>query len=396
MNTKTTWLTPNLIGFGIASICSDASHEMVPLILPLFLSSLINPIEVPLYLGVITSLSSFTLSIVAFVAGKLTDRSYNRKRLIEIGYILEGLCIGLLGYATHWIQVAGGNALAWAGRGIIGSTRNASIAETTDPAYYGRAFGFRQAMDTLGSLIGPLIVYSLSGWPIQSLFFVTLVPATGALLAIVVFVSETPQVPQSSKKAATSSALPADFKLLLLALFLFSLGNFSKSLLILRAQTLLSPLHGSLNALSITTLLYSFRNIIQAIATYTMGSLSDRLGRTKLLALGGFLCFALMSILLMHETSNLSYLSLIFLLSGLSAGTTTSLEKSLAADLLPTHARGTGYGSLTLVQSIGALLASIVVGWLWTTVSLQAACLYAAFLSICSTFLLLFSNKLKK
>ena len=177
--------------------------------------------------------------------------------------------------------------------------------------------------------------------------------------------------------------------MLLFSLFLFSLGNFSKTLLVLRAQTLLSPLHGTVSAFSITTLLYSFRNVIQAIATYGMGSLSDRIGRKNLLAVGGFFCFGLVSILLLYETADLTYLTLIFFLSGLSAGTTTSLEKSLAADMLPQATRGTGYGSLTLVQSIGSLSASIAVGYLWSAVSVEAAFIYAAFLSSCSGLVLI-------
>ncbi len=363
---------------------------MVPLILPTFLIVLSSPSQAPLYVGIVSSVSAFTLSIMAFFAGKLSDRSYNRKRLIELGYFVEGIFMGLLGFATHWLQVLGGTTVAGMGRGIIGTTRNTTIADSTDPAYYGRAFGFRQAMDTIGSIIGPLIVYGLSGWPVRSLFFITLIPATLAFLAIVIFITEVPRPQAPSSEVSPALPLPHEFKILLTALFLFALGNFSKTLLVLRTQELLSPLYGIPNAFSITILLYSFRNIIQAIATYAMGALSDNIGREKLLAIGGFLCFGVVSILLLYHTASLLYLTVVFFLSGISALTTTSLEKSLAADMLPQTTRGTGYGTLTLVQSIGALLASLVVGYLWTAISLQAAFIYAAFLSISSGVLLLF------
>ncbi len=343
----------------------------------------------PFYLGIISSFSTSSMGITAFFSGWLSDRIKNRKLLIETGYVVEGVLVGLLSVATNWIQVLVGCTLAWSGRGVIGSTRSALIAESTNPAYYGHAFGFRQAMDTIGSIMGPLIVYFLSTWPARSLFIITLIPATLAWLTILFFIQETPPEQKLPLEIKSSVSLPTHFKVVITALFVFALGNFSKTLLIMFSQSLLFPTYGPAGALSITTLLYVFRNLIQTGATYFMGALSDRMGRKIPLAIGGFLFFGIMNILLLFAIPNILYLIIIFFFSGFSAGTSTSLEKSLAADILPHALRGTGYGLLLIVQSIGALIASMVVGFLWTAVSAQASFIYAAFLSLCAAVILL-------
>lgn len=387
------WLSSNLVGFSIASLFSDCSHEMIPLLLPTFLTSLAGAAQAPFILGIVSSVSTAAMSISAFFSGIVTDRSSHKKALIEFGYGIEGLCAGLLGFVTNWVQVLITLTLAWIGRGIIGSARSAAIANSTDPAYYGRAFGFRQAMDTIGSILGPLIVFTLSSWPIRSLFFITFIPAAAAFLAIVFLTSEPSTTKTAPLPQQESPLLSREFKLFLGALLIFALGNFSKTLLVLRTQNLLTPVYGPLQAFSSTTLLYSFRNIIQALATYGMGALSDRIGRKNLLAGAGFFCFGIVSLLLLYESADYLYLTLIFFLSGISAGTTTSLEKSFAADLLPLKTRGTGYGSLTGVQSIGALISSIVTGYLWSSFSPQVAFIYAASLSFCSALMLFFSKE---
>ena len=54
--------------------------------------------------------------------------------------------------------------------------RNALLADLTEPAAYGRAYGFERAMDNLGAIAGPLL----------ALLLVVLVGARGAMLLSVV------------------------------------------------------------------------------------------------------------------------------------------------------------------------------------------------------------------
>ncbi len=183
--------------------------------------------------------------------------------------------------------------------------------------------------------------------------------------------------------------IPRNYYLFLAAMFIFGMGNFSKTLLLLHMQNTLAGSYPAATVMSMITLFYILRNIVQAGASYIMGALSDSIGRMLPLALGGFTLFGIMSILLIWPSTSLLSLFFIFLISGISAGTYMSLEKSAAADLLPEELRGTGYGILQTVNSIGDLLSSVIVGFLWAAFSPKIGFLYAALMSFSAALLLI-------
>ena len=96
-----------------------------------------------------------------------------------------------------------------------------------------------------------------------------------------------------------------------------------------------------------------------------------------------------MSLLLAFQTASLSLAVLIFFLSGFSAGTCMTLQKSLAADVLPEKIRGTGYGILKTVDSLGTLTSSIALGLIWSNIGPGYAFILAALISLLSIVALL-------
>ena len=65
------------------------------------------------------------------------------------------------------------------------------------------------------------------------------------------------------------------------------------------------------------------------------------------------------------------------------------MEGAIAAELLPAETRGLGYGVLGSVNGVGDLFSSVVVGLLWTHVSVAAGLAYAAALSLLGAALIL-------
>ena len=187
------WLTKNLLGFGIASFLSDANHEIVPLVLPTLITTLVGPAHAPQYLGFISGLSTAAASFSVLFSGWLSDHIANRKPLILMGYGLTGILVGLLAFAHSWITVLVLMTIAWFGRGMRSAPRDSLIADSLDPAYYGHAFGFRQALDTAGAVAGPLIVYFLAGKPLSTIFLVSLIPGILSLVTVALFVHEVPR-----------------------------------------------------------------------------------------------------------------------------------------------------------------------------------------------------------
>jgi MFS family permease len=72
----------------------------------------------------------------------------------------------------------------------------------------------------------------------------------------------------------------------------------------------------------------------------------------------------------------------LFIIAGIYIGIVDAMERALAADLLPLAQRGIGYGALATANSIGDLLSSIVVGYLWSHLSAASGFIYAAALTV--------------
>jgi MFS family permease len=123
---------------------------------------------------------------------------------------------------------------------------------------------------------------------------------------------------------------------------------------------------------------YSF---FYAGISYPAGFLGDRVSKRRLLAVG-YAVFGIMCLLFLAPSSNLAFLALLFSMAGIYIGIVDAMERALAADLLPIAQRGAGYGTLATANSIGDLVSSICVGYLWSHVSFEAGFLYAAVLTL--------------
>jgi len=384
------WLNRNVAAMGFTSLFSDASHEMTTAALPSFLTELVGAASAPQILGLITGLSDASSGFVKTFSGWLSDRLQRRKPLVVLGYLLTGLFVGIIGFARDWIEMFVYRVLAWMGRGTREPPRDALLADSVDKRFYGHAFGFHRAMDTIGAILGPLLAFLLISWlGLRNVFFLSLIPGSLAVLIIAIGVKETIRKPEAQKGLFWHmKSLPKYFKVFLFIMFVFGIANFNRTLLLLRVQEVLTPLNGIIIAASVSILLYTIRNIAQALADYGIGSLSDKLGRKSLLASFGFLLFGITSLGFVYAT-DIYFFVFLFVLSGISAATYTALEKAYAADLLPSNVRGTGYGVLQTIDGIGDFISSFVVGTIWALISPELSFVYAALLSFASTLLLL-------
>ncbi len=155
----------------------------------------------------------------------------------------------------------------------------------------------------------------------------------------------------------------------------------------LRAVTLLTPTYGQATAGRIGIALYILHNVIYASISYPIGALGDKRGKRGVLMIG-YLLFGALCLLLMVHSHPLPILIGIFLLAGIYIGIVDSMERAIAADIIPLKQRGTGFGALATINSIGDLVSSILVGFLWTHYSVGAGAIYAATLTIAGGILL--------
>src|SRR5580704_8200821 len=386
------WLTRGVVGIGLASLCSDWGHEIGTALLPILLAGLGAPAYA---LGVIEGVADGVSSFAKLAGGWIADRPHLRKPFAVAGYLLTGLSTFAFGFVGSWPQVLASRAIGWMGRGIRGPARDVLLTDAVAPELVGRAFGFERTMDTIGAILGPLCATALIAvMSIRMAMRWTLLP--GALAAVAIATLVPAGVRDGEHHAlpftASLSRLPREFRGFLKCVALFGLGDFAHTLLILRAVQLLTPAYGLVRAGGIAVALYNFHNVIYAAACYPAGLLGDKLGRRGILVVG-YLLAAVMSIGFIFAPPRLPELIGLFGLAGLYVAIQDTLEKSVAAELLPREVRATGFGVLATVNGVGDFFSSIVVGFLWTEISPAAGFIYAAALTAAGGLLLLFSSR---
>jgi MFS family permease len=103
--------------------------------------------------------------------------------------------------------------------------------------------------------------------------------------------------------------------------------------------------------------------------------------KKRLLAVG-YALFGVMCLGFLVANGSLTALVVLFAQAGLYIAIVDTIERALAASYLPADLRATGYGALATVNSFGDLLSSIIVGLLWSRVSIAAGFWYGAVLTL--------------
>jgi MFS family permease len=362
----------NVLVLGIVSLFADMSTEMIYPLIPLFLVSVLGATFIDV--GLIEGVAESTASILKIVSGYLSDRFGKRKPLVYSGYAIAAIAKPLLAFTTGWQQVLAIRFLDRLGKGIRDSARDAIVSESKSRGV-GRSFGFQRSLDTLGAVIGPLIAVTLFGiLSFRGLFLLAFIPAILATALVVFFVKETAVGSRSKQSYKVSfRSFDANFRIFLLGLGLFFVGNSSDAFLFLRAQNLGVPT-------LVVPLLYLFMNVIYAVFAFPFGIISDKIGR-KAVLLMGFAIFFIVYLGFAFASSAL-VVWVLFPVYGLYYGLTDGVSKALVSDLAPPCLKATAFGTYYFVVGVVALPASLIAGTLWQTVGPTFAFLYGAFMAV--------------
>ncbi|MEZ5440714.1 MAG: MFS transporter [Lysobacterales bacterium] len=355
---------------GWVSLLMDVSSELVHALLPAYL---VVGMGASMWLvGLIEGLAELTAAVCKLLSGALSDWWGRRKWLAALGYGLAALAKPIFPLAPTAGWILGARVVDRIGKGIRGAPRDALIADITPPELRGAAYGLRQALDTTGAFLGPLLAIALMAWlanDFVSVFWLAAIPAVLAALLVLLAVRE-PDRPKSRQplrwplRRAALAQLPAAYSTLLLLSALYSLARFSEAFLILRAQDAGLPLLW-------LPLVLVLLNLSYALSAYPLGSLSDRIDRRWLFA--GGLVLLLLADLLLAWAPSLPVLALAVLIWGLHLGATQGLLARWVADVAPGELRGTAFGLLHLVNGAALLLASVLAGVAWSQAG-PAAC----------------------
>jgi len=380
-----------VLGIGLGSLLSDTGHEMATAALPGFLRSIGAPAAA---LGAIEGMADSALSASKVAGGVIADRpGVERKTVTAAGYAITAVGHGAFGLATVWPVVALARAVSWVARGGKAPARDSLLSGSVPPDQLGRAFGVERAMDSLGAIAGPLLAAPLivaTGY--RWLFAVSIIPGLLAAVAVLILVREVPRVGHAVAELAapmrTLLRTRGPFRRLLTGVGLYGLGNFSATLLILRATQLLAD-HGRSNtdAAAVAVLLYAAHNAANALFAYPAGAVADRVGRRLVLAVGVAL-FGAACVVFAFGSADVVVLGVLFVAVGASTALVETGEGAHAAELLDPAIRGRGFGLLGLVDGVGDLVSSVVVGILFTITDPAWGFIFAAVLSAASVAVL--------
>jgi MFS family permease len=386
---RSRWLNRTVVGVGLTSLFSDWSHETATTLLPTFLATMGVAAA---WLGLIEGVSDGLSSVAKMASGYYTDQLRRRKPIAVAGYIITALGTAAFGLASSPWQVLLARATAWLGRGVRTPVRKALLAGSVTAEAYGRAFGLERTMDTVGAIVGPLSAFfllALLNHRYGLLFALTLIPGMLAVVTMAFVVKEQNRTPVPHISfAASLRALPHRFRQFLAAVFVFGIGDFAHSLLILLAMQKLAPTLGAVRAASLAAALYVLHNVVYAGFSMITGSLADRVDKKRLLA-AGYMLGALMALAVVVLPVNLWTLAAIFAVGGVYLAMEETLEDSFCAELVTPAQHGVAFGTLATVNGIGDFASSIILGLLWTNFGTAPAFGYSAILFVCGSLMVL-------
>jgi MFS family permease len=358
-------LPRNVWAVGLTSFFMDVSSEMVINILPLFLANVLG-VQTSI-IGLIEGLAEATASILKLFSGWLSDKLGGRKWLAVVGYALSALSKPFFYIANTWELIAGVRWTDRVGKGIRTAPRDALVADSVTKETRGLAFGFHRAMDTAGAMLGIIIAVlvvwlaqkntlDLSKSTFQTVVLISLLPAFLAVISLAFGAKDVPIKGQRAAPKFSLRGMGKPFMAFLVIVGLFTLGNSSDAFLVLRAQNLGVTVTGIL-------IMLAMFNLIYALISTPAGSLSDRIGRRRLI-IGGWLVYAAIYMGFAFAQAAWQVWAL-YVVYGLYYGMAYGTANALVADLVPEHLRGTAYGTYNAIIGILAFPASFIAGLLW-------------------------------
>lgn len=374
----------NVYVLGGVSLLTDVSTEMIYPFLPTFLTKVLG--ASPTFVGLVEGVAETTASLLKLLSGWLSDRLRRRKSLVVAGYTLSSSTRPFMAMAAFPWHVLVLRFVDRVGKGLRTSPRDALIADSTDEAIRGRAFGLHRAMDHLGAVFGPLIAFlllPLVHGSLRAIFWLSSVPAALSVALLVGFVQEHPSKAAKDPPTPALHLKPFDrrFTTFLLIIALFTLGNSSDAFLLLRAEQVgVASTH--------LPLLWLLLHVVKSGSAVPGGMLSDRFGR-KVGIISGWIVYGAAYLGFANAEEAWQIWGL-FALYGLFFGLTEGVERALVADLVPAHAQATAFGLYHATIGFTALPASLLMGFLWERFGAPFAFTVGASLAFFAALLFLF------
>lgn len=369
----------NIFFAGLTSFLTDTTTKMIYAIMPLFLLSIgASKTEVSLIEGVAES----TSSVLKALSGWWSDKIGKNKPFMVIGYAFTAILSPLFAFVTSPFQVLAIRFTERIGKGIRTAPRDSLVAESSTDKDRGKNFGFHKAMDNSGAILGPLLAFavlSIFTNDYRKVFMLSAIPGILGLLIVITFVKEAKKEKDSLPKKISLKDFSKKYYLFLGIAFIFTLGNSTDALLLVKANNV------GIKALFIP-LVYLIFNAFSVILAVPMGMLSDKIGRERIIIFG-YILYALIYFGF-GMVDNKVMILLLFALYGLYSAATDGIQKALVSDLIGKNNRGTGLGIYNSIIGITLLPASLIAGILYDKVNSSAPFYFGSAIALIASILM--------
>ena len=377
------WLNRNVLGIGLADLAADSNYEMVLAVLPLFITT---GLGAPAFtVGLVEGVADGSSAAIKVWSGWYSDRIAWRKPLAAGGYSATGFGFALLIAVATWPQVLVARTFAWVGRGLRQPIRDAMLAGSVEKKDLGKAFGFHEALDTTGALVGPAVAVVLlaTHHGFRTVFAVAAIPAVIAVGSFALLTRDPRRGGAPAKPPEFK--LPAPFWHLMVPIAIFGAGNFATAFFTLRAAQMLQPELSVPAATAAAVGFYLAHNAVGTAVSFPAGWLADSIGRAPVLA-SAYAIFGAACIVggLGHGWLAVGLLAL---LVGAQGTVVRSVEGSLAGSMVEEPRLGTAFGVLNGINGVGDLASSVVAGVLWMVSPVAAMGLGAVLSAVASAIL---------
>ena len=371
----------NVINTGFVSFLTDSSVKIIYSIMPMFLLSLG---ATKTSLALIEGIAESTASIFKVLSGFWSDKVGRNKPFMLVGYAFSAIILPLYAFVVSPMQVLVIRFAERVGKGIRTAPRDSLIAGSVTNGETGKSFGLQKAMDNSGAIFGPLVAFGVLIFFPGNYRLILLLAGIPALLALFVIAFGIKEVRKNKSELFTKfhfSDFTPRFYFFLLIVFVFTMGNSTDALLMVKANELGVKV-------AFIPLVYLVSSVVSVVMAVPLGILSDRLGKEKVL-IGGFLIYTIVYFGF-GIASGIGTIVALFALYGLYSAATDGIQKAFIADMVDENKKGTAMGIYNALLGITLLPASLVAGLLYDKVDSRLPFYFGAVMAFLAAVLMIF------
>jgi MFS family permease len=368
---RTVWV------LGLASLLNDTASEMIAPLLPVFLTAALG--AAPAAIGLIEGFATAAASVLQLISGRLADRGVSGRRLVIGGYGTSNLARPLIAFAWAWPVVLLLRFADRIGKGLRTAPRDALLSASVAHEHRGAVFGFHRGMDHGGAMLGPLVAFALLQWgaSTQQVFAASVVPGGLVLVCLALGLRDSAPAPAAPPAPLRWGLLDGHVRGLIAAAGVLAIASVPDAFLVLWAY------QGGIEVVWLP-LLWAAAHAVRSAVSLPAGVLSDKLGRTPVMAGGWLVRAALLTTMGLVASDGVLMWALFLAYAGATA-CTEGAERALIGDHAPAAQKGTAFGIYYLVAGLLALPGAVLFGYLWQAFGEAAAFGTAAALTLAGT-----------